>query len=188
MPYIFGNAEEREINDVFALYRKRVDWMDKAGIRQWNTTGYLTAYPPAYYREQEAAGTLYVLRRKDTGLPVGAVVLLSSDAGWPDSDTVSAFYLHRLVTDPAVRGAGKRLIAEAEKLAVSVRKTRVRLDCAADNAFLNRYYEALGYLPCGLCTDGPYTGIRREKLLGADGGSLPTPATIPSRRKPTAKM
>ena len=44
-------------------------------------------------------------------------------------------------------------------------KTRFRLDSADDNAFLADYYTALGYKPVGICTDGLYTGILREKVL-----------------------
>ena len=190
MEYRFGKAEKSETAEIFRLYEKRVHWMDDVGIRQWNVTGYLTAYPLAYYQKEQEEGALYVLREKKTGRPVGAVVLLSSDAGWEDSDTVPAFYLHRLVTDPAVCGAGKILVAEAEWLAKAAGKARVRLDCAADSVFLNRYYESLGYLPVGRCTDGPYIGIRREKILPTDSGqpaSSPdgTPSSGKNRRNVT---
>lgn len=37
--------------------------MDRAGIRQWNVTGYLDAYPMDYYRAQQALGNLYVFEK-----------------------------------------------------------------------------------------------------------------------------
>ena len=36
MRYDFRLAESDEIAAVFSLYEKRVQWMDKSGVRQWN--------------------------------------------------------------------------------------------------------------------------------------------------------
>lgn len=52
-----------------------------------------------------------------------------------------------------------------EQFAVDGGKRFVRLDCAVNNAFLNRYYEAAGYVLSGTCKDGLYEGNRREKIL-----------------------
>ena len=113
-----------------------MNWMDEKGIRQWNVTDYLAAYPKSYYQEQQTIGNLYVL-----------------------------VFIHNLVTDPKYRGAGKQLLSEIEKLAVRCGKQFVRLDCAVDNVFLNRYYESFGYKLSGTCIDGVYAGNRREKRL-----------------------
>lgn len=101
------------------------------------------------------------------GAVAGAVVLLQSDDRWLDRAGSPAYYVHNLVTDPAARGGGRELLAQAEKLAVGHGKRFMRLDCAVDNAFLNRYYEGMGYQPAGTCEDGPYKGNRREKTLPA---------------------
>lgn len=159
----FRRADEQEIDAIFALYEKRVGWMDQQGIRQWNATGYLTEYPKSYYRKQQVLGNLYVLAGP-SGIE-GAVVLLSEDGRWPDRAASPAFYVHNLVANIEARGAGKHLLSEIEKTAVLHEKQFVRLDCAADNLFLNGYYESLGYAPAGKCRDGSYLGIRREKRL-----------------------
>ena len=157
-------AREQDVEPVFSLYEKRVGWMDEAGVDQWNRTDYLHAYHIAYYRRQQALGNLYVMR--DGGARVlGAVVLLQEDPRWSGQPACAAYYVHNLVTDPAVRGVGAQLLLQAEALALRQGKACVRLDCAEDNAFLNAYYEARGYRTVGTCRDGLYRGRLREKRL-----------------------
>lgn len=48
---------------------------------------------------------------------------------------------------------------------MSINKEYLRLDSSEDNEPLAKYYENLGFVPAGTCTDGPYKGIRREKKL-----------------------
>ena len=156
-----------DISAVFALYEKRVRWMNEKGIRQWNVTDYLRAYPADYYEQQRKSGNLWVMRCGGTA--AGAVVLKQEDGRWPDRAGSAAFYLHNLVTDPAFPGLGARIIREVEKLAAGKGKSFVRLDCAEDSSFLNSYYESLGYRPAGFCRDGAYKGIRREKAVQTGG-------------------
>lgn len=162
MAYIFRPAKADDVNAVFSLFARRVRWMDEKGIRQWNVTGYLSVYPKSYYQEQQSCGTLYVLVGKAVA---GAAVLLEQDERWLDKADSAALYIHHLVTDPAVGGIGKVLLAEVEKIADMRKKQYVRLDCSADNQFLNRYYASMGYGFAGRCQDGPYIGNRLEKQL-----------------------
>lgn len=165
MQFDFVPAASGEIAAVFSLYEKRVRWMDEQGVRQWNVSDYLNVYPEAYYRRQAEAGNLYVLKETESGTVIGAVVLLQQDERWADRSGVSAYYVHNLVTDPAVKGAGAEMLRAIERLACEQGKQALRLDCAVDNAFLNRYYESMGYMPAGECAEGAYRGIRREKKL-----------------------
>ncbi len=163
MEYLLETARASETEDVFALYADRIQWMNENGIRQWNMTDYLQAYPKSYYQRQQREGRLYVL--KQNGRIAGAAVLLEQDERWPDSGITSAFYVHNLVTRSDAKGVGVLLLAQAEALAKARGKRKMRLDCAVDNPFLNQYYENLGYRPAGCCTDGPYEGNLREKTL-----------------------
>lgn len=167
MGYLLEAARPSDIPSVFSLYEERVRWMDGANIRQWNVMDYLDAYPAAYYREQQRLGNLYVLRDEADGTVMGAAVLLQSDSRWPDRAASPAYYVHNLVTAPvpAAKGLGRQLLMKAEEMAISRGKRFMRLDCAADNLFLNQYYEALGYRIAGHCEEGPYSGNRREKRL-----------------------
>lgn len=163
MGHIFRLAELSDVDAVFQLYRKRIYWMNKKGIRQWNVTGYLDAYSIDYYMMQQALGNLYVLEENNT--VIGAVVLLQADERWNEKTDVSAFYLHNLVTDTEVSGAGVKILLEVEKIAKKLAKRFVRLDCAVDNDFLNDYYSSLGYEIVGTCQEGTYIGTLREKTI-----------------------
>ncbi|MGI5064547.1 GNAT family N-acetyltransferase [Treponema putidum] len=163
MVYTFQSAHSAEVEAVFALYEKRIRWMDEVGIRHWNVWDYLTVYPVAYYVTQQTTGNLYAL--KDNSCIIGAVVLLEHDNRWTDKADDHAYYIHNLVTDPVVKGAGKIILAEIEKLAICRKKGFLRLDCDSGSTFLNNYYGAKGFVLSGHCKDGAYTGNRREKTL-----------------------
>lgn len=159
---MFRSAKAEEVTCVFSLVEKRVHWMDETGIRQWNVTNYLEAYPPKYYEEQQAAGRLYVLANPKI---TGAVVLLEADERWIDRAADPAYYVHNLATDPKVKGAGREILKAIEQLASKQKKRYVRLDCATDNVFLNSYYSEMGYQLAGTCEEGLYKGNRREKEI-----------------------
>lgn len=161
MGYDFRLAQNNEIDIIFSLYEKRIYWMNKLGIQQWNITNYLTVYPISYYAERQRLEELYVLCREN--VIIGAVVLLQSDERWLKEANSPAYYVHNLVTEPSVKGAGKMILSEAEKMAISEGMQFIRLDCAADNEFLNEYYDSMGYKMAGRCKDGAYIGNKREK-------------------------
>lgn len=163
--YSLSTAEEKELDRIFSLYVARVRFMDEKGIRQWNVTDYLSVYPKEYYAKMQRSGFLYSLKMPD-GKTVGAVVLLDDDGRW--NDDKAAVYIHNLVTDPAEKGAGKILLALIEKFAAEHGKTLLRLDYAADSAFLKSYYTSLGFIPVGVYEEGAYRGTLAEKNIVSD--------------------
>ena len=163
MGYDFRLAKNNEIDTIFSLYKKRIQWMDKSGIQQWNMTNYLEVYPISYYADCQRLGELYVLSKED--VVIGAVILLQSDECWPQMADPPAYYVHNLVTELSVKGAGKIILSEVEKMAISKGIQFLRLDCAVDNKFLNEYYETMGYKMVGCFKEGAYIGNKREKEL-----------------------
>lgn len=113
---------------------------------------------------QQRQGQLYCLKNAEDAI-VAAAVLLRQDARWQDRQQDPAWYVHNFVALPTVHGAGRQLLAEAERLAASQGMRCMRLDCPVNNEALNRYYEAQGYRLAGQCTAGSYHGNRREKIL-----------------------
>ena len=99
----------------------------------------------------------------DTVVAVGA--LLREDPRWEDGLTTSALYLHHFATSLEYPGVGDQMLLAMEGYTKAQGKTYLRLDCAVDNDFLNRYYESRGYQMCGSCIDGAYEGNLREKWL-----------------------
>ena len=163
MEYKFLQANETMLDYIYELFIKRIDWMDKEGIKQWNVTNYIEAYPKNYYKKQIEERHLYVMTNSNK--VVGAIVLLEEDDRWGDNHTCSAYYLHNFVTDIQTKGIGKKILKSVEELARKNNKSKLRLDCAEDNDFLNNYYENAGYLLVGKCTEGLYKGNKREKNL-----------------------
>ena len=161
--YSFQPAKTEEFNDIFRLYVERVSWMDKKGLKQWNTTSYLETYPLGYYEKHQSLGELYTL--KTDGKLCGAVVLLNEDSRWEDRKDSAACYVHNLVTSTDAKGAGVVMLSEIEQLAAEKGKDFVRLDCAVDNEFLNHFYGSSGYEYAGPVEDPPYYGNRREKKI-----------------------
>ena len=161
--YCFQRAQETDIARVMELIKARVRWMDACGIEQWNKNGYLDAYPESYYRKELAKRQLYVLRGETTKRVYGALVLREQDENWSDEE--SALYVHNLVADIDEKGAGLYMLSFCDVLARAKGKHYLRLDCDKSNEKLNTYYARQGFEAVGECTDGPYTGIRRQKDL-----------------------
>ena len=152
------------MESVYRIIDERIHWMDKVGIRQWNTTDYWGVYPRSYYQWRAENRELFVFQDANNRvLAVGA--LLREDPRWEDGSVTSAFYLHHFATVLDAPSAGSHALLAMEDYARALGKERLRLDCAVDNGFLNGYYEKRGYQMCGSCVDGLYEGNLREKFL-----------------------
>ena len=163
MEYKFLQADETMLDNIYNLILQRIEWMNSMGIKQWNVTNYTEIYPKNYYKSQIEEKHLYVITTDNK--VVGAIVLLEKDDRWEDDNECSAYYLHNFVTDTQIKGIGRKILEFLEELARKNNKTKLRLDCAEDNDFLNNYYESAGYLLVGKCTEGLYKGNKREKSL-----------------------
>ena len=161
--YEFRKLKPNQARMAFAIIEKRVAWMDDMGIRQWNATGYLTAYPLSHYIGLAESGRLYALMDGETAAATCAI--LTEDEFWADLKEDAALYVHAFASDPAYPGAGGELLNRVEDMARETGVPLVRLDCVRDNERLNRWYQDRGYAPNGSCVDGPYTGTRREKRV-----------------------
>lgn len=164
MNFTFRRARLPEAEAVVQLIAERIRWMDEKGLRGWNCTHYLDIFPLSYFQQECAKEHLYVLAAED-GTVEGAVILLDEDERWAGIAPENACYLHNLVSSLHCPGAGKTILDEVESLARRNGKHSLCLDCAKDNAALNRFYENAGYLPRGNCSVGEYHGILREKAL-----------------------
>lgn len=166
---ILRRAEPHELDAVFGLIAERVAWMDRVGLRQWNSSGYLEAYPRAYFEEQMEKGRLYVL--EEDGAIAAAAVLLDEDPRWADFPPESAWYVHNFASSISHHGAGGAMLTRLRARAAELGKRALRLDCARDSAFLNEYYEKHGYRRVGECREEPYyQGVLRQLRL--DGASV----------------
>lgn len=163
--YAFRKAVTRDVDEIYQLIEKRIIWMEKNNLNQWNRTNYLESYPRDYFENKVETEQLYVMEDKLTGKVVGAVVLLEDDKRWTN-DGSKNYYIHNLVSDTEVPGVGIKMINLCEQIALANSVDAVRLDCQASNIKLNEYYERLGYIFVGDVQEGSYIGKRREKKLG----------------------
>ena len=141
--------------------------MERHGLSERVSAGLLCGYAAAREKGRSGCfqrGLLFVLEGENGAL-LGAVVLLPEDERWDGQPSRRAWYVHNLVTAVGASGAGKAILREARKLASSRSMESMRLDCADGNARLNAWDDSQGDVPCGTCTDGPYHGLLREKLL-----------------------
>lgn len=164
---ILRRAEPGKLDAAYGLILERVAWMDRVGLQQWNNSGYLEAYPRAYFGEQLEAGRLYVL--EEDGEIVATAVLLDEDPRWADFPPESAWYIHNFASSVSRRGAGGAMLDKLRERATELGKRALRLDCARDSAFLNEYYEKQGYRRVGECCEGPYyQGVLRQLRLDGE--------------------
>ncbi|MEG0932540.1 MAG: GNAT family N-acetyltransferase [Lachnospiraceae bacterium] len=154
-----------DVPQVIALIQKRIVWMDKENLDQWNKVGYLEQYSAAYFNQLAKEHQLFLAEQNHA--VVGAMALLRHDTRW--SDDVKAVYIHHLVSDPGIRGVGKSLIGFAEVYAKENQLDAVRLDSQKGNHVLDKYYDSLGYPIVGLCVEALYTGYKREKSMRISG-------------------
>ena len=161
--YLFRPIREEEIPLMFDLIRKRMQWMDAVGIRQWNVTEYDKVYPLSYYEEKQRRGEVFVLEDCEKATVVCAAVLKEQDERWPDQPP--AFYLRNFASRLGEKGVGRIFMEKAEDYARARGKQFFRLDASQDNPRLIQYYQEQGYAPVGSCIDGVYQGTRMEKRL-----------------------
>lgn len=161
--YIFKKAITADIDEILELIQKRIEWMDRNSINQWNKTNYLECYPKRYFEELVSKSQLYVMKDRKYGRVIGAVALLEEDKCW-NNDSQS-YYIHNLVSDTEISGIGETIINLCEKIAIENGKSKIRLDCQDSNHKLNEYYNKLGFQYVGNIQDGNYTGNKREKKL-----------------------
>lgn len=161
----FRLLTEKEATAMFELVVQRIAWMDQKGIRQWNVMKYDKVFPAEFYEEMSRREMLFGLFDKKGELLAGGA-LTEWDESW--GDETPALYLHNFVAKVG-SGAGAEFLRRAEEYAREIGKTYLRLDSAADNPALGRYYEAQGFRGGGECVDEPYRGILREKNVQKTG-------------------
>lgn len=161
MKYIFRKATKEEIPVMFEIIGERVKWMDKVGIKQWNTTNYAEVYPLSYFEEKRQNDECFVLEEK--GKILAVAVLLKQDARWKNK--ASALYLHNFASRIEYKGIGSMFLLLAEEYTKNLGYEYMRLDSDIDNKPLEEYYTVRGYKAVGSCVDGLYKGTLREKKL-----------------------
>jgi GNAT superfamily N-acetyltransferase len=117
-------------------------------------------------REQIEAGEWFLYRRH--GRVLVALRFLWSDPLFWGEQPDAAAYVHGLVIDRRHAGEalGEAALGWAEQKALAVGRTYLRLDHAADNPRLARYYRELGFVERGRREFDPWGPVTLvEKVL-----------------------
>ena len=139
--HVIRLATQDDFTAIDQLILLKAQEFQTAGKSQW--VKYLEPSRSDYVRHDLTNGTVYVYERDNQIL--GSVSLIPptdwDDNLWNAHD--GAVYLHRLVTDSRMKGEriGERLM----QYVLSHTEATIRLDCVADNTFLNDYYPKFGF-------------------------------------------
>ncbi|WP_245745993.1 GNAT family N-acetyltransferase [Nocardia altamirensis] len=140
-PMIVASPDDAE--DIAHLRNRLAQWMVDNGIGQW-VPG---EYPSAVVAEEAARGEWFVWR-DDSGALLAAVRVIWRDPEfWGADDDTEAGYIHGLMVAPEQRGRdlGGRIIQFCADYTLANGITVQRLDTAADNQVLRKYYAAQGF-------------------------------------------
>ncbi|MGW4981678.1 GNAT family N-acetyltransferase [Streptomyces mirabilis] len=166
-PLTYRQATEADIPTLVRLRDEAAHWQITHGIDQWKP-GQLTE---PHFRTRLAEGEVWLALLDER--VAGAWELWWDDpAAWGPQPPTAA-YIHRLMTDRRVAppGAGRHMLAEAERRIAAAGRPLSRLDCLSTNPRLRKYYQAAGYTVVGEQTakDGglgtPYAVTLLEKHL-----------------------
>ncbi|HZM76303.1 MAG TPA: GNAT family N-acetyltransferase [Candidatus Limnocylindrales bacterium] len=152
----FRHATEADLPTLVALRDSAARRLMSAGIEQWRP-GELTE---DQFRHHMRVGEVWVATDGPDGRVVGAWELWWEDERTWGPRPPLAGYIHRLMIDHenAWRGMGRAMLTAAEDRIVAVGRGLARLDCAAHNPRLRRYY-----------TDAGYTEVGHQPLHGPSG-------------------
>ncbi|MFC6082909.1 GNAT family N-acetyltransferase [Sphaerisporangium aureirubrum] len=146
MSLSFSRAGEGDAAALVALRDQAARWQAARGIVQWRPGD----MGLGHFLKRMELGEVW-LARADRGALAGAWELWWDDPLTWGAQPPSAGYIHRLMVDrsAAPPGSGRVLLAAAERRIAESGRTLARLDCAASNARLRRYYTDAGYTEAG---------------------------------------
>lgn len=156
-------AEPDDLDLRMEIIGEAAAWLVGKGIHQWPSP------PNEHWRRRAAAdieaGQVYLAFRD--GEALGTVRIVWSDPYWGEA-AGEAGYIHGLAirSHKHGRGLGASLLSWAEEFIRQQGRPLARLDCAADNRRLRRYYEDKGYAYRGQVTDRDYVAALYEKSVG----------------------
>ncbi|WP_405161372.1 GNAT family N-acetyltransferase [Nocardia sp. NBC_01499] len=166
-PMIVATQDDAE--DIAKLRDRLAQWMVDKGIVQW-VPG---EYPAATVAAEVARGEWFVWRDETHAL-IAVVRVVWRDPEFWGADDAEAGYIHGLMVAPEWRGhdLGDRIIQFCADYTLANGITRQRLDFAANNLVLRKYYTAQGFielreapLPPRFHNHGTTNIVLMEKML-----------------------
>jgi GNAT superfamily N-acetyltransferase len=156
-------AEHRDIDTVLAILDEAATWLQENGIPGlWKPGGFSRqTFLDQISQEEVYIGWL-------DGKAVGTFVLQWSDPLFWGARPPDAGYLHKLAIRPECHGRriGLQMLRWAENKTRTMEKKFLRLDCAAEDMKIRRYYEREGFAYRGDIVEPRGRASLYEKPLG----------------------
>lgn len=135
-------ATPADAADIIALRDRLAQWMVDHDIKQW-VPG---EYPVEVVAEEAARGEWFIWRDA-AGLAATVRLIWHDPDFWGEDDNTPAGYVHAVMVAPEQRGreVGSRILQFCADHTLANGITLQRLDTAADNLVLRKYYAAQGF-------------------------------------------
>lgn len=152
--FMMQQAQPIHTEDIMTLLVNTAKWFKANGSSQWN--GLLEGIDSHRTEEAVARGDVFIATMNET--IAGMVMLLKEPSAWDknlwdlsDDEQNEAVYLHRLAInrDFANHQLGSALLTWCQQSIRFPEIQKIRLDCIADNPFLNRFYQTNGFVYVG---------------------------------------
>jgi len=157
-----ARAGTDDLETVLKLWLEAANWLESKGISQWKPNSFTIES----VKEHAAKTELFVARlNKEI---VATFSLQWSDAFiWRELNSEDCGYLHRLVVARSYKShnLGRLLLSWAEKYITDNGKSKLRLDCMADNEKLNEYYRGSGFDFVGRIDRTYFSASLYEKVI-----------------------
>ena len=175
-----------DMDDILGLIDEASRWLRTKGKDQWAVPWPDREQRDARIRKGLVNRKTVIVRHGDTAVATVTMANLRNPKVWVEGSCTAdltkragrAVYLHRPITARkyAGHGLGESLINWAEKYARARYGAQwTRIDVWTTNTDLHRYYENLGFKPCGRCPDRRYpSGALFERPI-VTGRSMPLP-------------
>jgi ribosomal protein S18 acetylase RimI-like enzyme len=142
------SATADDLGHYIDLLEEVADWLAERGIKQWQPGSFRLSRE--YYSRSVMQGEVQLAFLDDE--LVGTLrLLLREPIVWPEIAADDAVYVYNLAVRRqwANRQLGSRLLSWAGQRALGIGRRCVRLDCLADNTFLQQYYARAGFVERG---------------------------------------
>lgn len=153
MKFKFKAAHKKDLPTILDNFKRAAQKIAEKGIDHWQ----YWHNPPAdkiRWVEEGIANREFFFVENSKGKRVGMVRILNEDNLYWGKQPDKAKYVHSLVIteDYNGRGFGKTILKQIEHQARDQNCAYLRLDCAANNPKLCRYYEKQGFKKVGQTT------------------------------------
>ncbi|WP_409344647.1 GNAT family N-acetyltransferase [Paenibacillus sp. MBLB4367] len=137
-----SKAMEQEIEQASTILEEAAIWLKKIDQEMWSENQYSVAGLLKRY----GIGNVYIGRLEDQA--AATMILQEEDPMWSDIAANESLFLHKLAVKRqyAKNGCSQEMIECAKRLAITLGKSYVRLDCAADRPKLCDFYERNGFV------------------------------------------